>query len=127
MISIYLASLARHPFLFYLFFAFGLGIAKGLVYPSALAAGYGHLPGRKGMVSGIIVSAIGFGAFFYGILSNRVINAGNVGTQQQDIGEDRPEYYFPKEINDKVPSMLKTIAYLWCFQIIFGMFLITDY
>ena len=126
-ISIYCASIAPSPGLFYVFYAFGLGVGKGFIYPSALAAGYSHLPGRKGMVSGIIVSAVGFGAFIYGILSNRLVNPDNVEIIEQDIGNGIHEYYFPKEINDRVPHMLRTIAYLWCLQIIIGMFLITDF
>lgn len=114
-VSIYSASLTTNPTLFYIFYAFGLGISKGFIYPAALAAGYGHLPGRKGLVSGVVVSAVGFGAFICGILSNRLVNPENVGTIETNIGEDINEFYFPKEVNDRVPSMLRTIAYIWCF------------
>ena len=49
-------------------YSIGIGVAKGLIFPSALAAGYSHLPGRKGLVVGMVASGVGFGAFVYGIL-----------------------------------------------------------
>ena len=47
-----------------------MGLAKGFIYPANLAAGYSHLPGRKGLVSGVIVSAVGFGASIFGVICN---------------------------------------------------------
>ena len=38
-------------------------MGKGFLYPAPLNAGWSHLPGRKGFVSGIVVSGLGMGAF----------------------------------------------------------------
>ena len=77
-ISILLSSAAKSVFEFYLFYAFGFGLGKGFIYSAALQAGWSHLPGRKGFVTGIIVSGIGVGAFFYGLLGNYLVNPDNV-------------------------------------------------
>jgi hypothetical protein len=50
-------------------FAFSFGIGKGFLYPTALEASWSHLPGRKGLVTGMITSAMGLGSFIYGIIA----------------------------------------------------------
>lgn len=101
-----MASITLNPLFFYVLYAFGLGVAKGLIYPAALAAGYSHLPGRKGLVSGIVTSGVGFGAFVFGIVANRLVNPNNVEI-------DDSTGYFPPEVNNNVPKMLRTIALVW--------------
>ena len=64
------ASYTLDPFIFYLLYAFGLGVAKGFIYPAAIAAGISHLPGRKGLVGGVVSSGVGFGAFVFGIVGS---------------------------------------------------------
>lgn len=67
-------SIFRNPLIFFVFFAGGFGIAKGFLYPAPLKASWSHLPGRKGFVSGSIVSGLGLGAFAYGIVVNLLVN-----------------------------------------------------
>lgn len=59
---------------FFALYAVGFGIGKGFMYPAPLKAGWSHLPGRKGFVSGIVVSGLGFGAFAFGILASAIVN-----------------------------------------------------
>jgi hypothetical protein len=56
------------PHIFILSFAFGMGFFKGCLTPAVLRAGWSHLPERKGLVSGCIISGYGFGGFIFGIL-----------------------------------------------------------
>ena len=55
--------------LFFVLYAVGFGMGKGFMYPAPLNAAWSHLPGRKGFVSGIVVSGVGMGAFSFGILA----------------------------------------------------------
>jgi hypothetical protein len=55
--------------MFFVLYAVGFGIGKGFLYPAPLVAGWSHLPGRKGFVSGIIVSGLGIGALVFGIIA----------------------------------------------------------
>lgn len=66
--SVTISIFTKQPIAFFIFYAAGFGIGKGFIYPAPLRATWSHLPGRKGMVSGIIVSGLGLGAFIYGIL-----------------------------------------------------------
>ena len=81
--AIICASLAifittKQPIAFFIFYAGGFGIGKGFIYPAPLRATWSHLPGRKGMVSGIIVSGLGLGAFIYGIIIQKIVNPDNL-------------------------------------------------
>jgi len=73
-ISVLATSFMKSPILFFIFYAFLFGIGKGFIYPAPLRASWSHLPGRKGFVSGFIVSGLGLGAFMYGILVNFLVN-----------------------------------------------------
>lgn len=55
--------------MFFILYAVGFGIGKGFLYPAPLVAGWSHLLGRKGFVSGIIVSGLGIGALVFGIIA----------------------------------------------------------
>lgn len=65
-----ITSWLLYVLLFFLVWACGFGVAKGALYPAPLRASWSHLPGRKGLVTGIIVSGLGFGSFIYGIVVN---------------------------------------------------------
>lgn len=74
----YLCSYIADPTLFIWLYSFAFGTFKAFLYSSALAAGWSHLPGRVGVVSGIIISGFGFGGFVFGIVTNRLSNPDNV-------------------------------------------------
>jgi OFA family oxalate/formate antiporter-like MFS transporter len=65
----YLSSLTTHPWVFFSVYAIGFGICKGLLYPSVLFAAWSHIPGRKGLASGVVVSGMGVGSFIFGIVT----------------------------------------------------------
>lgn len=48
------------------------------MYAPPLAAAWSHVPGRKGMASGIIISGYGFGGFIFGNISHYLCNPENV-------------------------------------------------
>ena len=63
---------------FFALYAVGFGIGKGFMYPAPLKAGWSHLPGRKGFVSGIVISGLGFGAFAFGVLASAIVNPDDI-------------------------------------------------
>ena len=71
------------------------------------------LPGRKGLVSGIIVSGVGIGGFMYGIIANNIVNPENFKSSPGEIKPDVYESYFPSLVNDRVPEMFRTLALIW--------------
>lgn len=92
-----------------MFYAGGFGIGKGFIYPAPLRATWSHLPGRKGMVSGIIVSGLGLGAFIYGIIIQKLVNPNNLPAEKYILDSGVVGYGFPKEVSDRVPMMLGTL------------------
>ena len=49
------------PYMFIFLFSLGFGSIKGTMFSTALRAGWSHLPKRKGLASGIILSGSGIG------------------------------------------------------------------
>ena len=91
---------------FFVLYAVGFGMGKGLMYPAPLNAAWSHLPGRKGFVSGIVVSGLGIGAFAFGILARHIVNPDNLCPAPVEVAPGVDEYYFPKEVNARVPMMI---------------------
>jgi len=66
---------------FAILYGVGMGTFKGLLQSALLRAGWSHLPQRKGLVSGLIISGYGFGGFFFGIYSTYLANPDGVKYQ----------------------------------------------
>lgn len=71
--AVWTCSFARElqmgPLTFMFIYCTGMGIFKGMLQSALLRAGWSHLPERKGLVSGCIISGFGFGGFFFGELA----------------------------------------------------------
>lgn len=93
--SVFLASTMTNPTYFFIIFSVGFGTGKGFLYPTALQAGWSQLPGRKGMVSGLIVSGVGIGAFVFGLLTTYVVNPNNERANKTKVSSGAFENYFP--------------------------------
>ena len=76
-LSVFLASTMTNPTYFFLIYSIGFGTGKGFLYPTALQVGWSQLPGRKGMVSGLVVSGVGIGAFVFGLFTTYLVNPNN--------------------------------------------------
>ena len=114
-------------YLFFFLFAVGFGTGKGFLYPAPLNAGWSHLPARKGLVSGIIVSGLGLGAFFVGILVNRLMNPDNLGTIPVEVAPGVTEYIFPPEVNARAPQTLLVLCAVWTSLLIFGILTVSKF
>jgi hypothetical protein len=102
-------------------------MGKGFLYPVALEAGWTHLPGRKGFVSGLITSGMGIGPFILGIIANKIMNPYNVKPKPVLISDNVIEFYFPPTVNRNVPLLIQTLSYIFAGIIITGILTITNY
>jgi OFA family oxalate/formate antiporter-like MFS transporter len=92
--------------MFFILYAVGFGVGKGFIYPAPLRATWSHLPGRKGLVSGVITAGLGFGAFIYGLIINFIVNPNNIKPIKTEVRPGVYEYVFSKEVSNNVPKML---------------------
>ena len=73
-----LASTFANTFLVFLFtYAVVISLGIGFCYFPPLICGWEWIPERKGLVTGIILGAFGFGGFVFGILGMRICNPNN--------------------------------------------------
>ena len=70
---------------------FPLGI--GIVYWTPIICAWEWFPERKGLVGGLIISAFGFGAFFFGFYSTWIVNPEDAKTAHMSGTKDK---LFPK-------------------------------
>lgn len=122
-----LASLTRNTTMFFLLYAVGFGFGKGFMYPAPLVAGWSHLPGRKGFVSGVIVCGIGFGALVFGILAQKIVNPDNLAPAKVMVAKDVEEPVFDESVNSRVPIMLQTLCLIWTFLIVIGVVFVSNF
>ena len=90
----FFSTFATSPSAFFMIYAVGFGIGKGFLYPAPLVAGWSHLEDRKGLVSGIIVSGLGFGAFSFGLIASFIVNPDNLVPQMFQVAPGVEEAYF---------------------------------
>ncbi len=120
------ASYTLNPYMFMILYAFGFGFGKGFLYIAPLMAGWSHIPKKKGLVSGIILTGLGFGAMLYGIFVNILINPDNVSATVPDP-VDPAAFYFPREIAMGVPTVIRTLCFTWSCQAIVSLVLVTNF
>jgi hypothetical protein len=102
----------------------GMGIFKGLLQPAILRAGWSHLPERKGLVSGAIISGYGFGGFVFGMLIQKLCNPDSL---QYVLDPESGKRFLPIEVGNRVPDALHYLCLVWAAQIIFGLLIITNF
>ena len=112
------------PKVFIFLYCLGMGIFKGFLGPAILRAGWSHLPERKGVVSGIIISGFGFGGFVFGIITSKFCNPDSLKFETDPLDGKK---YLPVEVGNRVPSAIKSLCLIWLVMIMFGMVTITNY
>lgn len=118
-------ELGMGPMMFMAFYCLGMGIFKGMLQSALLRAGWSHLPERKGLVSGCVISGFGFGGFFFGELAQVLANPGGKYRYERDPADDK--MYLPAEVGDRVPYLLRIFCLSWSLQVMMSMFLMSNY
>jgi hypothetical protein len=123
----YFSTLVSSVAAFFILYGLGFGVGKGFLYPAPLKAGWSHLPGRKGFVSGFVVSGLGIGAFIFGLVAKNIVNPDNLTPSAVTVAVGYEEHYFPTEVNERVPRMISTLCLVWSIMLVVGIILITNY
>lgn len=118
-------SISLGPIGFMALYCIGMGIFKGMLQSALLRAGWSHLPERKGLVSGCVISGFGFGGFFFGELAQWVANPGGRYHFVEDPADG--EAYLPREVGDRFPLLLRTFCLSWLIQVLASLALMSNY
>ena len=109
--GVYCASFAKSLKTFLLFYACLFGSGVGLGYTSPLQAGWSWFPGHKGSVNGIVLMGFGFGGAVANLLGSKIVNPEGIAPVKG---------LFPKEVYDRFPRMLRTLALVYFGAVLLG-------
>jgi len=76
--GIYASSFTKDISTYLFLYACFNGVGCGMCYFVPLVCGWEYFPSRKGLVTGIVISAYGFGAFGFGLLAVWIVNPTHV-------------------------------------------------
>jgi len=124
---VYLCSYVKSPTAFVFIYGVSFGIGKGFMTSASLNAAWSHLPGRKGIATGLVLSGLGFGGFIFGILSTLLINPKNVKALPSIKSEQVTEYFFPESIAAGVPRMMRSLVLIWACMLLFSIIAVSEF
>ena len=96
-----------NPYMFILMYTTGSGIIKGFYKQCSLVAGWSHLGGRKGFVSGLILSGYGLGGSIFSIYYNKRVDA--LG-ENPKLDKSDGQMYFPEVVGQRYPRIHKEVC-----------------
>ena len=74
------------------------------MYIVPVVCGWEYFPNHKGLVSGVVIGAFGFGSFIFNLVSTALINPNNIPDE---------EGLFPREVYENVPRALRIMLGCW--------------
>ena len=86
------------------------GTGVGLSYFAPLASGWEWMPERKGFVTGMVLAAFGFGAFFFSFISTAIVNPENARPEKLPDGR----LIYSPEVAERVSRLLSGLIFQLC-------------
>ena len=112
--SIFISTMMTSWWGFVLFYAWLYPVGIGIVYWPGIICSWEWFPEHKGMISGLIIGAFGFGAFLFGFLTTALVNPDNLKPSiPTGGGPVTTDTLFPIEVAKRVPMMLRTCLAFW--------------
>lgn len=78
-----------------------------------------YYPNNRGLAGGMVLAGIGFGTFVFNYVSKWLINPDSLKADEHG--------YFPLELAQKVPNMLRTLITIWFIMCIIGICMVFPY
>jgi len=97
------------------------GIGCGTCYMVPLVCAWEYFPEKKGLMTGIIIGAYGFGSFFFSLISTKLVNP----TGANPTIEDGNITFYDSTVASRVPYMIRTLVYIWVCLVTIGVILIS--
>ncbi|KJP87451.1 hypothetical protein AK88_02883 [Plasmodium fragile] len=109
-LSFYLSSLYAHSYFMLCVLMGGLyGLGYGISFTIPLSCTYKHFKKNRGLVSGIVISAISLSPFLYCPLQTLLINKNNVLPVESSVGSSggpRERYFQDPYVLSRIPHVL---------------------
>lgn len=101
---------------------FGLGF--GIAFAAPVSCAIRWCPSQKGLLTGMITSGLGSGAFLFGFASNAIVNPNAIAVE--DSGE-HDGYFLPDgEVSNRVPLMFMFMGFFYLVLVVVGFLLLKD-
>jgi len=104
-------------------YGIGFPMGIGLCYWPPIMCAWEWFPENKGFITGLVLGAYGFGSFIYSFLTQKIANPDNLPPVLLNDGST--DKFFPIEVANRVPMMLRICVLCWFCQILFGLLTIT--
>ena len=121
--GIFLSSYTRNLFAFLLLYAGFNGIGSGAMYILILIAVWEWFPAKKGFVTGVTLTGFGLGLFVFSFVSTKLVNPDSKNPSIYD--PDNDVTYYDGTVADRVPFMLRVLAYIWSGLVFIAFVLVT--
>ena len=105
-------------------FSTGFGLLKGATQATTLRAGWSHLPKRKGLASGIIISGSGFGG---GLASMYILKLANPDDLEPIMDKHDGNLYYPEDLVKNYPEIQCRLCMILTVIIVIGVLLISNF
>ena len=125
MTGIFVSSFTKSIMAFVCSFGILGGIGAGITYFIPMICAWEYFPKRKGLVTGIIVGAYGFGSFIYIQVATKIVNPHNHGTSIESYNKDSMVSFFGEDVANNVPRMWRFLCCLWVLHILLSISLIS--
>lgn len=119
--GVFASSFVNHISTYLVLYCCFNGIGCGMAYFVPLVCGWEFFPAKKGLVTGIIISAYGFGSFGFGLLAIDIVNPDHVNPSIQALDQK----FYTEDIADNVPHMIRALVYMWVPLVLIGVLLVT--
>ena len=80
-------------------------------------------PNRKGLISGLVIGAFGFGAFIFGYITKSIANPWNYKAEVPADG-GTSDKLFPARVAVKVPEMIRICLICWSALVLISIVLV---
>lgn len=105
-VGVCIASFCTSLWSFAVFYSGLYGFGIGLGYTPPLVCGFKHFPKSQGLVSGLILGALGFGGFVFNHVAAAIMNP-----NKDEISPDTK--LFPAEVTDNFAGNLRVLAMIY--------------
>ena len=117
------SSFCTNFWLFFICFGLGYGGTIGFVYLNIILNAYKYFPTRRGLIGGVLMGVYGMASLISNYIMLYIMNPDN----KKALKDENGEYYFEKDIADRLPNALRVLSFYLLGTMIIGNIMIFQY